>query len=82
MKDYKDYRAPRWQDMSDREKKIGLFWHALSYLVFNVAFIVYWLIAPPTGFFWPVVPVVAWGIGLAFHVRAVYAPSKSAPREA
>lgn len=31
----------------------------------------------PTGFFWPVFPVLGWGIGLAFHVWEVVSPEPS-----
>jgi hypothetical protein len=35
-----------------------------------------WFVAG-AGFFWPIFPILGWGIGLAFHVWAVLWPSPS-----
>jgi hypothetical protein len=34
-----------------------------------------WLLIMPGGFYWPVFPLLGWGIGLAFNVWDVYAPA-------
>jgi len=36
-----------------------------------------WLAITPGGFYWPMFPLLGWGIGLAFHVWDVYAPGLS-----
>jgi len=61
---------------SDREKKLGLLAHAISYAVSNVVQIFLWWILTPDQFFWPLYSLTAWGIGLAFHIWAVYSPSR------
>jgi 2TM domain len=45
--------------------------HFLAYLVVNGAIVAIWIV---TGahFFWPIIPMVVWGIGLIFHARDVY----------
>ena len=45
----------RWRDFTS---------HLIAYLVINTAFAVIWAIAG-RGFFWPVFPLVGWGIGLS-----------------
>jgi hypothetical protein len=42
-----------------------------AYLVVNTAFVLIWALTG-CGFFWPVYPLVGWGIGLSFqHFSAV-----------
>jgi 2TM domain len=42
-----------------------------AYLVINTAFVLIWALTGQ-GFFWPVYPLVGWGIGLSFqHFSAV-----------
>lgn len=51
----------RWRDFTS---------HLIAYLVVNAAFVVIWTAS--RGFFWPVFPLVGWGIGLSFqHFNAV-----------
>jgi 2TM domain len=43
------------------------FWaHLAAYALVNSAIVVIWAMTG-TGFFWPVFPILAWGIGLFFH---------------
>ena len=54
--------------------------HLTAYLLVNSLLVGIWLVvALTTGawFPWPVFPLLGWGIGLAFHARAVYGPSIS-----
>jgi len=69
MKTTKNESALKW----------GLRVHVLSYVVANLAQIVVWWLVTPKHFFWPLWSIVAWGIGLAFHIRAVSSPSTSKP---
>ncbi|MEV4629881.1 2TM domain-containing protein [Micromonospora sp. NPDC049523] len=57
--------------MSDTAVKWGLWSHILSYVLANLAQVVVWWIFDPEHFFWPLWSILAWGIGLAFHVWAV-----------
>jgi hypothetical protein len=45
--------------------------HLLAYLVVNAAIVVIWAITG-SGFFWPVFPILGWGIGVIFHAQDVY----------
>ena len=40
--------------------------HLFAYVLVNVFFIAIWVITG-AGFFWPVFPILGWGIGLFFH---------------
>jgi hypothetical protein len=43
------------------------FWaHLAAYLLVNGALVVIWAMAG-AGFFWPVFPILGWGVGLFFH---------------
>jgi len=45
--------------------------HLVVYLGVNALLIVIWAISG-AGFFWPVFPIVGWGIGILAHARDVY----------
>ncbi|GAA1414967.1 2TM domain-containing protein [Catellatospora coxensis] len=51
--------------------KLGLRIHLLSFVVGILIQVVLWGLLTPNLFFWPLWSVLAWGIGLVFHVRAV-----------
>lgn len=53
--------------------------HLVIYVVVNLALVVLWYltgggIAGEAGFFWPVFPLVGWGIGVAIHAYVTYFP--------
>jgi hypothetical protein len=51
--------------------------HLTAYVLVNFLLISIWLVVGITAgawFPWPVFPLLGWGIGLAFHARAVYEP--------
>ncbi|GAB1819542.1 2TM domain-containing protein [Herbidospora sp. RD11066] len=64
-------------EKSESAKKWGLRVHLLSYVLANVAQVIVWRLYDSDNFFWPMWSIVFWGIGLAFHFWAVYAPPKS-----
>jgi hypothetical protein len=41
--------------------------HATSYLLVMAMLLVIWALTTPGGYFWPVWPMLGWGIGLAAH---------------
>jgi hypothetical protein len=45
----------------------GLVAHAMSYLLVSAMLVAIWLLTTPGGYFWPVWPILGWGIGLASH---------------
>jgi hypothetical protein len=55
-------------------KKRDLQGHVLAYVMVNLLLNGIWLITTPGGFYWPVFPLLGWGIGLAFNVWDVYSP--------
>ncbi|MGW4463762.1 2TM domain-containing protein [Micromonospora sp. NBC_01796] len=57
---------------SDTALMWGLWSHVVSYVVANAAQVVVWWIFDPEHFFWPLWSILAWGVGLAFHIWAVY----------
>ncbi|MFG1609756.1 2TM domain-containing protein [Actinoplanes sp. NPDC049265] len=56
-------------------KKRDLQAHVLSYVLVNLFLNAIWLLTSPGGFYWPMFPLLGWGIGLAFHVWDVYVSS-------
>jgi hypothetical protein len=45
--------------------------HLISYVMVNALLIVIWAIAGG-GFFWPIFPLMGWGIGIVFHAWDTY----------
>jgi hypothetical protein len=41
--------------------------HAASYVIVMAFLVVIWLLTSPGGYFWPIWPMLGWGIGLASH---------------
>lgn len=46
--------------------------HLLVYALVNAFFVVIWAMTNPDGFFWPVFPIVGWGIGVVLNAWDVY----------
>ena len=56
-------------------KKREFLQHLTVYVVVNGALTLIWLFTTPGGFFWPMFPLLGWGIGVIFHALDAYAPS-------
>lgn len=55
--------------------------HILSYVLVNGFLVVIWyMTSNGETFFWPIFPLLGWGIGLAFNVWEVYSPEPSEAR--
>jgi hypothetical protein len=69
-------RADLW-DQADFRR------HALSYLLVMALLVVIWLITSPGGYFWPIWPMLGWGIGLAAHAlsRTNWGGRRHRPRD-
>jgi hypothetical protein len=52
-----------------RKRELGA--HLLAYVLVNGFLVAIWAVSG-AGFFWPVFPVLGWGIGVVFHVWDVY----------
>jgi len=45
--------------------------HVAAYLIVNSMLVAIWALSSG-GYFWPIWPILGWGIGLAFNAWAVY----------
>ncbi|HZA19774.1 MAG TPA: 2TM domain-containing protein [Actinomycetota bacterium] len=46
--------------------------HVVAYVVVNIALVGIWAITSDGGYFWPIWPILGWGIGLAFHAYSTF----------
>ena len=62
-------------------KKRDLAAHTLAYVLVNAFLVGIWVVTTGTGgFFWPLFPLMGWGIGLAFNAWDVLSPAPSEGR--
>ena len=71
-----DTSAPEGTDLRSRalarlQQKRAFRLHLLMYLLFNAVLVGIWALTW-TGFFWPGIPIAAWGIGVVAHAYEVY----------
>jgi hypothetical protein len=72
-----EYPDPRREEaIKQLRKKRGLQAHVLAYVTVNLFLVGIWAFTTPGGFFWPMFPLLGWGIGLAFNVWDVYSPEE------
>jgi len=65
-----EYEKQRIRQAILKRRKAGFQWHLWSYLVVNTALLMTNKLTPgPWWFHWS---VLGWGIGLAFHFKAIY----------
>jgi hypothetical protein len=77
-----DDRRQRRQDIREEHGARKGFWaHATSYVLVMAMLVVIWLLTTPGGYFWPVWPMLGWGIGLASHGFATRFGKTDGPRE-
>jgi hypothetical protein len=56
-----------------RLEKRSEFWtHLAAYLLVNAVILMVWYVAAGGGFFWPIFPLLGWGIGVFFHGMDVF----------
>jgi len=67
--------------ISQLRKKRGLQAHVLAYVMVNLFLNAIWLLVMPGGFYWPVFPLLGWGIGLAFNIWDVYRPDRPSEKD-
>jgi hypothetical protein len=72
----RDLRREAVKRLEDRR---GLTAHVLAYVLVNLMLVVIWY-ATGAGFFWPLFPLLGWGIGLVFHVWSVVSPEPTESR--
>jgi hypothetical protein len=54
--------------------------HVAAYVLVNAMLVAIYFLTDPGGFFWPVFPILGWGIGLFFHGWDVYSAPPSEER--
>ena len=70
----REYKKKQIRKAALKRRKAGFQWHLWSYLVVNAALVLTNKLTPgPWWFHWS---VLGWGIGLAFHFKAVYFPGR------
>lgn len=62
----------REQAIKRLKKRRDFHGHVLIYLLFNAFLVVIWAVLTPGGFFWPVFPIVGWGIAVVMNAWDVY----------
>ena len=48
--------------------------HLVTYVLVNTFLVVLWAVTD-AGFFWPIFPILGWGLGLGLHAWTTYGPS-------
>ena len=54
------------------KKRRDFFAHLLVYVLVNAFFVAIWALTNPDGFFWPIFPMAAWGIGVVMNAWDVF----------
>jgi hypothetical protein len=56
-------------------KKRGLQGHIIVYLSVNLLLVAIWYVSG-RGYFWPVFPILGWGVGVVINIWDVYVPDR------
>ncbi len=74
-----DEETLRARALDSIRKKREFASHLAAYILVNALLIGIWATVADRGFFWPMFPLIGWGIGLFFHGWDVYQgePSES-----
>jgi hypothetical protein len=69
--------SPRDTELRERaikqlKKRRDFRGHLLIYTLVNAFLVVIWAVTSPGGFFWPIFPIVGWGIGVIMNAWDVY----------
>ena len=71
----------RQRALSRLRKKSEFRSHLTSYLLVNAALVVIWALTSPGSYFWPVWPILGWGVGIGFHAWETYGQRGQGPSE-
>jgi 2TM domain len=71
-----DLRAQAVKRLRDKRDLAA---HVLAYVMVNGLLVVVWWMTAAS-FFWPVIPMLLWGIGVVFHAWDVLTPGPSERR--
>ena len=70
----------RERALTQLRKKHEFHAHVAAYILVNTMLVAIYLLTDPGGFFWPMFPILGWGIGLFFHGWDVYSGPPSEER--
>jgi hypothetical protein len=62
----------REQALKNLKKRRDFHAHLLVYVLVNSFLVVIWWLVTPDTFFWPVIPMAAWGVGVVMNAWEVY----------
>jgi 2TM domain len=65
-------QAARDRAVTQLKKRRDFYGHLLIYVLVNTFFVVIWAVVGAHGFFWPVFPIVGWGIGVVMNAWDVF----------
>jgi hypothetical protein len=72
LQEQREYTKEKIRKARSKRRKLGFYSHLWSYLIVNVALLLINNLTP--GPWWVQWSVLGWGIGLAFHFKAIYFP--------
>lgn len=72
MKERAEEQNQRDRALGRLKKKREFATHVAVYVVVNVFLIILWATADDRGFFWPMYPLLGWGVGIVLHGWDVY----------
>ncbi len=61
----------REQALKQLKKKREFLANVFAYVIVNAFLVGIWAVTG-AGYFWPIFPILGWGLGLFFHARDVY----------
>jgi hypothetical protein len=62
----------REQAVASLKKRSDFRTHIFIYIAVNAVLVVIWALTSDGGFFWPIFPILGWGIGVAANAWDVY----------
>ena len=65
-------QAARNRAVTQLKKRRDFHAHLLIYVLVNAFLVVIWAVTDAHGFFWPVFPIVGWGIGVVMNAWDVF----------
>src|SRR5215467_12875250 len=65
-------QASRDRAVTQLKKRRDFYGHLLVYVLVNTFLVVIWAVTGAHGFFWPVFPIVGWGIGVVMNAWDVF----------
>jgi 2TM domain-containing protein len=66
------YDALRERAIKRLKKRHDFHGHLLVYVLVNAFIVILWAFTDHQGFFWPVFPILGWGIGVVMNAWDVY----------